>query len=95
MDPINISQRPSGGGCRRTRSRVPFTTDAAIMKQVGGDRLVSIPALQDQWYDDALGRLAQLVRALPSHGRGHWFKSSIAHSLPSWFGHPMIGSVIR
>ena len=26
-----------------------------------------------------LGRLAQLVRVLPSHGRGHWFKSSIAH----------------
>ena len=25
------------------------------------------------------GRLAQLVRALPSHGRGHWFESSIAH----------------
>src|SRR5688500_47536 len=27
----------------------------------------------------AFGRLAQLVRALPSHGRGHWFESSIAH----------------
>ena len=27
----------------------------------------------------ASGRLAQLVRALPSHGRGHWFESSIAH----------------
>src|SRR4051794_38596370 len=25
------------------------------------------------------GRLAQLVRALASHARGHWFKSSIAH----------------
>ena len=25
------------------------------------------------------GRLAQLVRALPSHGRGHWSESSIAH----------------
>ena len=25
------------------------------------------------------GRLAQLVRALVSHTRGHWFKSSIAH----------------
>ena len=24
------------------------------------------------------GRLAQLVRALPSHGRGHWFESSAA-----------------
>ena len=29
----------------------------------------------------ASGRLAQLVRALPSHGRGHWFESSIAHTL--------------
>ena len=30
------------------------------------------------------GRLAQLVRAPPSHGGGHWFESSIAHhiSLP-------------
>ena len=28
----------------------------------------------------ARGRLAQLVRALPSHGRGHWFESSIAHT---------------
>lgn len=27
------------------------------------------------------GRLAQLVRALPSHGRGQEFESSIAHSL--------------
>ena len=25
------------------------------------------------------GRLAQMARALPSHGRGHWFESSIAH----------------
>lgn len=25
------------------------------------------------------GRLAQLVRALPSHGRGRWFKSSNVH----------------
>ena len=25
------------------------------------------------------GRLAQLVRALASHARGHWFESSIAH----------------
>src|SRR3989338_816893 len=25
------------------------------------------------------GRLAQLVRALHSHCRGHWFKSSIVH----------------
>lgn len=29
----------------------------------------------------ASGRLAQLVRALPSHGRGHWFESGIAHTL--------------
>ena len=28
----------------------------------------------------ALGRLAQLARALPSHGRGRWFKSNIAHN---------------
>ena len=27
----------------------------------------------------ASGRLAQLARALPSHGRGRWFESSIAH----------------
>ena len=26
-----------------------------------------------------VGRLAQLVRALASHARGHWFESSIAH----------------
>ena len=26
-----------------------------------------------------LTRLAQTARALPSHGRGHWFESSIAH----------------
>ena len=26
-----------------------------------------------------VGRLAQLVRALPSHGRGHWSESSGAH----------------
>ena len=25
------------------------------------------------------GRLAQLVRVLVSHTRGHWFESSIAH----------------
>ena len=30
-----------------------------------------------------LGRLAQLVRALPSHGRGHKFESCIAHSKTS------------
>ena len=29
--------------------------------------------------DVLTGRLAQLVRALASHARGHWFKSSIAH----------------
>ena len=29
--------------------------------------------------EGAQGRLAQLVGALPSHGRGHWFESSIAH----------------
>ena len=28
---------------------------------------------------DLGGRLAQLARALASHARGHWFKSSIAH----------------
>ena len=28
------------------------------------------------------GRLAQLVRVLPSHGRGHWFEPSIAHHEP-------------
>ena len=27
----------------------------------------------------ARGRLAQLVRALASHARGHWFESSTAH----------------
>ncbi len=27
----------------------------------------------------APGLLAQLVRALPSHGRGRWFESSTAH----------------
>ena len=27
------------------------------------------------------GRLAQTARALPSHGRGHWFESSIAHGV--------------
>ena len=29
------------------------------------------------------GRLAQLVRALPSHGRGLGFESLVAHHLPS------------
>src|SRR6267143_6162160 len=29
------------------------------------------------------GRLAQLVRALPSHGRGQRFKSFVAHHLPA------------
>ncbi len=33
-----------------------------------------------QKYHRCLGRLAQLVRALSSHGRGHWFESSAAHS---------------
>ena len=28
---------------------------------------------------ESSGRLAQLVRALPSHGRGHWSESSSAH----------------
>ena len=28
-----------------------------------------------------LGLLAQLVRALPSHGRGRWFESSTAHHI--------------
>ena len=28
-----------------------------------------------------MGRLAQLARALARHARGHWFKSSIAHSI--------------
>ena len=28
------------------------------------------------------GRLAQVVRVLVSHTRGHWFESSIAHHLP-------------
>src|SRR5215472_10372005 len=31
----------------------------------------------------AFGRLAQLVRALPSHGRGQRFKSFVAHHYPS------------
>ena len=33
-------------------------------------------------YAEAPGPLAQLARALPSHGRGHWFKSSTAHVSP-------------
>ncbi len=32
---------------------------------------------------DNEGRLAQLVRVLRSHRRGHWFESSIAHNLMS------------
>ena len=28
------------------------------------------------------GRLTQRPRVLPSHGRSHWFKSSIAHTSP-------------
>src|SRR4029077_7253544 len=39
---------------------------------------VSLRALQN-------GRLAQLVRALPSHGRGQRFKSFVAHHLLSNF----------
>src|ERR1700745_3859339 len=35
----------------------------------------SVAATQD-------GRLAQLVRALPSHGRGQRFKSFVAHHFP-------------
>src|SRR5205807_7984877 len=31
------------------------------------------------------GRLAQLVRALPSHGRGQRFKSFVAHHSSSFF----------
>ena len=31
------------------------------------------------YYPQMLGRLAQLVRALPSHGRGREFESPIAH----------------
>src|SRR5580704_464413 len=34
------------------------------------------------------GRLAQLVRALPSHGRGQRFKSFVAHHRPPiWLNH--------
>ena len=32
-------------------------------------------------YDETQARLAQLVSALPRHGRGHWFESSIAHRI--------------
>lgn len=35
--------------------------------------------------DGPFGRLAQLVRALGRHPRGHWFESSIAHSMPTQF----------
>src|SRR5579863_7059352 len=31
-----------------------------------------------------IGRLAQLVRALPSHGRGQRFKSFVAHHFSGW-----------
>src|SRR5579863_490542 len=31
-----------------------------------------------------IGRLAQLVRALPSHGRGQRFKSFVAHHISGW-----------
>src|ERR1700720_1481987 len=33
------------------------------------------------------GRLAQLVRALPSHGRGQRFKSFVAHQFPFILSH--------
>ena len=32
-------------------------------------------------FSEDAGRLAQLVRALSSHGRSHWFESSIAHTV--------------
>jgi hypothetical protein len=31
------------------------------------------------------GRLAQLVRALHSHCRGHWFESNIVHHSGLWY----------
>ena len=36
-------------------------------------------ALRNRLIFSSGGRLAQLVRALSSHGRGHWFESSNAH----------------
>lgn len=48
--------------------------------------LAERPAIDGDWGAEnsptticAFGRLAQLARALPSHGRGRWFESSIAH----------------
>ncbi len=44
-----------------------------------GSFLIDLPTHFMVIFDAFPGRLAQLVRALPSHGRGHWFESSIAH----------------
>ena len=57
---------------------VVFGPNALLSRGIGTGAIVT-----------ASGRLAQLVRALPSHGRGHWFESGIAHPLiPKWICTP-------
>src|SRR5699024_12810299 len=40
-------------------------------------------------------RLAQLVSALPRHGRGHWFESSIAHRITFLVIHADVAQLAR
>src|SRR5438477_4886601 len=68
-----------GGGRHRLKTRVLPVTNRCRY------RLSRVPAI---------GRLAQLVRALPSHGRGQRFKSFVAHH-SSTFSHYQSGRCSR
>lgn len=77
--PTVAGERPNRWAARIVGNRAAGTptasTPATFLPRSTLASLVTIG-----YADGGRGQLAQLVRALLSHGRGHWFESSIAHS---------------
>src|SRR5699024_3282332 len=71
-----VRQRPAKP---RTRVRIP-SPPRLDFRESKKDAIVGICKTCVS-LGETQARLAQLVSALPRHGRGHWFESSIAHGI--------------
>ena len=81
---------PTGHATDKTASHVGTTS----VGRTCFDRLLKQLSIKPRF-----GRLAQLVSALPSHGRGHWFESSNAYQRtperPQNSGFPGFSAFVR
>jgi hypothetical protein len=59
----------------------PVTPSLVTLPVTSSLRRAETAVLGGEKFFEIFGRLAQLVRALCSHRRGHWFESSNAHSV--------------